>query len=111
MKTCNDCIHSDVCSGYIMVVHFSKDSNTNAEGVCPYFKHRSRFVELPCDVGDIVYCLIPPAHRKVTRYIICKTGLEFVLNDFAVLRADQIGKTVFLTKEEAEQAIKEREKR
>lgn len=54
MKTCNDCIHSDVCGGYIMVVHFSKDSNTDVEKVCNYFKDESKYVEVHAPHGRLI---------------------------------------------------------
>ena len=54
MKTCKDCIHFDVCSGYILVVHCSKDSNTDAEKVCSYFKDESKYVEVNAPHGRLI---------------------------------------------------------
>lgn len=50
MATCKDCIHSKVCE------FFSYRITSNAEQKCKHFKDRFRFVELPCKVGDTVYC-------------------------------------------------------
>ena len=51
MATCKDCVHFEVCRGEY------------AEGIeqlltcdgCEDFKDRSRFVELPCKVGDTLF--------------------------------------------------------
>lgn len=47
--TCKDCIHSKVCE------FFSYRITSNAEQKCKHFKDLSRFVELPCKLGDFVY--------------------------------------------------------
>ena len=52
MATCKDCIHFESCKNLY---------ETYGEGlsgdsyVCDFFKDRSRFVELPCNMGDTVY--------------------------------------------------------
>ena len=63
----------------------------------------------PCKVGDTVYCLGKNKilTRKVERIVIGKNGymsLEFGTTIFESV--EQIGKTVFLTREEAEKALK-----
>ena len=55
--TCKDCIHYDACGR--KTLHFAnklyrKDVN-DIEKWCETFKDKSRFVELPCNVGDTVY--------------------------------------------------------
>lgn len=79
------------------------------------FKDKSRFVELPCKVGDIVYCFAPcfdtdrhPKLKVVEKEIIeLKTTLTVsgLISDI-----DNIGKTVFLTREEAEKALEDMKK-
>lgn len=44
MKYCGDCIHYDVC------VEYGKE-------LCHDFKDNSRFVELPCSLGDTAYVI------------------------------------------------------
>ena len=64
----------------------------------------------PCKVGDIVYSLMGgfPEEMKVNRLMLTlKPNNEYPL-DF-IREFDDFGKTVFLTKEEAEKALKERE--
>ena len=51
MASCKECIHFDRCKG---LYKFDRLQKAVSKG-CPYFKDRSRFVELPCRVGDKVY--------------------------------------------------------
>lgn len=44
--TCKDCVHFDICIAHI--------DNSEANR-CLSFKDKSRFIELPCKVGDKVY--------------------------------------------------------
>lgn len=44
MKTCEDCIHFEVCC-YV----------DRGLPICDSFKDKSKFIELPCSVGD--YCI------------------------------------------------------
>jgi hypothetical protein len=49
MKDCKDCIHEDYCYPGIYA------SFVAAAVTCDRFKDKSRFVELPCQVGDTYY--------------------------------------------------------
>ena len=100
--TCKDCLHYEVC-----YYHDFEE--------CEWFEDKSEWVHLPCKVGDIVYCFEPcfdtdhyPKLKVAEKEIVeLKTiatvlGLNFDINS--------IGKTVFLTREEAEKALdKQRE--
>ena len=100
MASCKDCLSCKVCY------------RTQVEGIpectevrdCPHFKDSNKFVELPCKVGDKVYqtdC-IRIYENKIERIIFGTNNIGF----------DErlIGKSIFLTREEAEQALKESEK-
>ena len=129
MKTCRDCIHYEVCQ-----------DGSYRQSTCDSFKDKSRFIELPCSIGDTVYkiyynksaCNECPnkyslfydedcmcAKRKTmlpsvydNKNIICdkhylniteyKPSLEWI-----VWQLDKFGKTVFLTREEAEKKMEE----
>lgn len=124
--TCKDCIHFDVC--HIIETYGAEDIN-----ICNHFKNKANFVELPCKVGDIVYvhdnCIwyddcchcehfqiggfgdphecartkSPFKHPDCTEISErTATGKDIYL----WLAYDDFGKTVFLTKEEAEQKLK-----
>ena len=53
--TCKDCIHYSVCKVYKCVERQGKLSPSYN---CPYIKDKSRFVELPCSVGDTFYAIV-----------------------------------------------------
>lgn len=119
MATCKDCLHVDVCNSRC------PDPN-NERLICDNFKDRSRFVDLPCKVGDKVY--LDNLHNKyadvIGIYIDAFGGVfdlriytniqlangfgykYFISKDYTF---EDIGKRIFLTKEAAEQALKERE--
>lgn len=117
MATCADCVHVKVCSEYVRGLaaarglklgDFEEISAILQCDDCDDFKDRSRFVELPC-VGEKVYelCRVNPwedyiiGESIVKGLIVDTTGTAF---DYELL-----GKRFFLTLEEAEQALKERE--
>ena len=65
---------------------------------------------LPCNVGDTVYHLYPKQGikaNKVKRIQVGTYGM-MIADRNGVFRADEINKTVFLTREEAERALKEK---
>lgn len=107
MATCKECLCFDVCSiAAIMGENFC----------CPDCKDRNRFVELPCNVGDTVYLIKNHNiyERKVTRIIFDpRTIIQLMAKDYvcyaSYIGRNDFGKTVFLTREEAEKALKERE--
>lgn len=114
MANCKDCIHVEICEDFTR----HKLSPSKAEEIlpilrecgntCEHFKDRSRFVELPC-VGDKVYelCRINQfgdykiVESEIRGFIVDTNGTAF---DYELL-----GERFFLTHEEAEQALKERE--
>ena len=120
MASCNDCIHNEICQ------QIDEPFNIiDADMNCADFKHRSRFVELPCKVGDKVY--LDNLHIKYADvigiyidafggmfYLRIYTNIQlangfgyeyFISKDYTF---EDIGKRIFLTKEAAEQALKER---
>lgn len=133
MATCADCVHVEVCSEYVeglAAVRGLKLKTTEEISAilqcddCDHFKDRSRFVELPCKVGDTVY--FNNVHLRYAKviaiYIDASGGMfdldvttnietvagykHFINKDYTF---EDIGKRLFLTKEAAEQALKERE--
>ena len=69
------------------------------------FEKERRLVVLPCKVGDIVYKIMCQRDNFDDRPYRIITSVNFRLD-----MADDIGKTVFLTREEAEKALKEMRK-
>ena len=72
-------------------------------------------IELPCKVGDTVYEVFkdhrPPfiKETKIEKIVITEKGLRLRLarNSFYETAISSLGKTVFLTREEAEKRLKE----
>lgn len=121
MASCKDCLSYCSCGWTYNAEH------------CKHFKDRNKFVELPCKVGDKLFIIDDDGYGEYEcsefsigvlqeLRIFAKCGISgyqniqecsehycgqpccstsFVSQDF--------GKTVFLTREEAEQALKERE--
>ena len=121
--TCKDCIHWKACrntayeyTGEDAASAYDEDSCCKqfAE-ICENFADKSEWVHLPCKVGDVIYCFAPcfdadhrPRLKVVEREIIrLKTTLTVsgLISDI-----DNIGKTVFLTREEAEKVLKDMRK-
>lgn len=119
MASCKDCLSVDVCK------------NRDVFGdmpTCEHFKDRTRFMELPCKVGDVVYSYCEELYRILPYFIeqiIISYDSDSLNNEYVTFigissnasellaeidfTVDEIGKTVFLTREEAERALKERE--
>lgn len=135
-----DCIHYEACKYiyYPMSTYDEEakafDESDSCDG-CQFYSDKSRFVELPCKVGDKLFILYDDDYGEYECSEFCIGGLQelrvfakcgisgyqniqecpeyycgqpfcstsFISQDF--------GKTVFLTREEAEKALKEREVR
>ena len=99
---CQDCLHYQMCV-------YSGDKS------CPYFTSRSEWVHLPCNIGNVFFrtipwrnivdeCTVSSLTKKADKTWkirltsnIFRTTFEITVND--------IGKIVFLTREEAEKAL------
>lgn len=102
---CKNCIKEDVCK---IAEDFYKEPvyGMYIEG-CDYFKDRNRFVELPCKAGDTVFVVNgfkEIEELEVDYYVVEKNVISVGMVDDGEYEVE----TVFLTREEAEQALKER---
>lgn len=112
MATCKDCLHVEVCKDHLC-------HGFSADG-CQHFKDRSRFVELPCKPGDIVFYMNRYRRNvwpmKITSVEINSQGInEYgcwcgVPESYTPIcfTPIAIGKNVFLTQEEAEAELARR---
>ena len=118
MSTCKDCLHYDVCEAVRgRPNRVEKNSLRVAEKHCPYnsFTDKSEWVHLPCKVRDVVYCYEPcfgsdhtPKLKVVENEIV---ELKTIATVFGLnFDVKSIGKTIFLTREEAEKALSEMRK-
>lgn len=99
MVNCKECLHLDVCKSRDVFGDMS---------ACEHFKDRSRFVELPCKVGDTVFVVNgfkEIEEFEVDYYVVEKNVISVGMVDDGEYEVE----TVFLTREEAERALKERE--
>lgn len=129
MASCKDCVHVEVCREYVEGLAAARGVRLSVKELdsvlecddCKHFKDCSRFVELPCRVGDKVY--FNNVHLRyarviaiyidasggmfdldITTNIATATGYEHFINkDYTF---EDIGRRLFLTREEAEQALK-----
>ena len=109
--TCKDCIHYEVCKE-TRIMNPSHNYSTE----CNDYNDRSRFVELPCNIGDFVYYIIANKviAEIVTQFTIKRDDLHYdkkqtILQRFNckdICSAEKIGNRFFLTKQEAENALK-----
>lgn len=124
--TCKDCLHYEAHKHFFRSADYEKDfddyfKDIDIEYKCPEFTDRSEWVHLPCKVGDTVYYFdgayylknknnwkITPI--KVTE-LSTKIGRSGKLYPLSIIAngtrypITSIGKTVFLTREEAEKAL------
>ena len=107
MATCKDCICYSGCSGILN--DFGMRLNPARE-VCDRFEDRSRFVELPCKVGDTIYwnLLGKTVEDEIMSITIYKNVIRVSLGKGISFDIEDIGRMLFLSREEAEQELTER---
>lgn len=125
--TCKDCIHVYVCKNAFCWID---PNDSNKKTTCVHFKPKSRYIELPCAVGDTVYRVVTLLNKEIKivkgivlefsrthegvnndkdRFYFCAEGETFIRRQYSIwCESTDFGKTVFLTKEEAEKALAER---
>ena len=108
--TCKECIHYELCE-----VQAFNGFNKNFEPEkdwkhCGVFKDKSKYIELPCKVGDVVYWIgrksgKPFISEEIVQSICCdvRETIEFT----ALNPNGKILKYFFPTKSKAEQKLKE----
>lgn len=114
MATCKECLHYCVCKAVAGTGKFALDTErTDQSERCPNFTDRSRFIELPCKVGDVVWVIVDkidtPLEAKVRTVHIQNSTIALDLNVRGYLPVikteDKLGESIFHTKEEAEAAL------
>ncbi len=106
MSKCIDCLHYNICT-------FGKCDIISG---CPFYTARSEWVHLPCKAGDTLYEIT--SRNTISEYEVTAIRIElfnvfidwkliqgFVDRYISDMPAGEIGKTVFLTREEAEKAL------
>lgn len=102
MSVCKGCMHKYVC--FILENHGEPQK-------CDYYKDISKHIDLPCKIGDKIFYFSSAGN------IYCEKVEQFVLNSVGILvdagimfNSRMIGERFFLSREDAEKALKEREK-
>lgn len=100
MATCKDCVHYELCFDD----NIAQYDDGNAEQ-CNYFKDASKIVELPCKVGDTVYEIDGGNSESGDIY---SSVISRIIYETKGIAFDEraIGKSIFLTREEAEKSVK-----
>lgn len=76
--TCKDCIHYDICHNNFKNIDLNEEMTD--EHCCVYFKDKSRFVELPCKVGDEVYYISIKRYSHLSYSILKAKVIYFCFN-------------------------------
>ena len=137
MPKCRNCVHWEACREYVTGLAATRGVDLDATELeqifdsddCDHFHDSSRFVELPCHVGDTVYMLTEQTQKlgrkKITKTVIVECCVDnFRIGDAGYPSAalcdnenvwcygvepKMFGEIIFLSREAAEQALKERE--
>ena len=124
---CKDCLHYEACKGTYSSakgdggILYEFDGEMYGDSGCEDFTDRSEWVHLPCKVGDTAYYFDGAYYLKnknnwkvkpikVTEFStkIGRSGKVYPLSIIANgtrYPLTSIGKTIFLTREEAEKAL------
>lgn len=98
---CEDCLHYEACKSMVSVIERATMYSI-AMRVCNNFADKDLYIKLPCKVGDAVY-------QRDTGGRIYETVIKTIIYDTGGIAFDEraIGKTVFLTREDAEKKLEE----
>lgn len=116
---CKDCVHCNVCCDWKNICNQMSAFSSVEMEVCKDFKDKSKIIELPCNAGDDVFEITDRNTISVFRIRFIEISIcnniflhtdiiEGFIYSGEVFRESDIGKTVFLTREEAEKALEER---
>ena len=104
--TCKDCIHRELCADYVSslakvqnadVKYISQwldeieGKKNQTDNECEHFADRSRFVELPCKVGDTVFVVEEIAEeRKIIKDHVETIGIGYYADGVNIYQFDGI---------------------
>lgn len=98
--TCKECLHYEACH------RMGKEIPSES---CSTFKDRSKFIEIPCKIGDPAWIIRRTKYSRIIKkgevsemHFTPDMELQAVVHS---LGRGRIGKTVFLSREEAEKAL------
>lgn len=114
MATCAECVHVEVCRFKDLPAPLSDSYIRESECIekrCGNFKDRAWFVELPCKLGDTIYwnLLGKTVEDEIMSITIYKNVIRVSLGKGISFDIEDIGRMLFLSREEAELKLRERE--
>lgn len=117
MATCKNCIHYKACESLLGYLNTTSGVGGETDKKCPTFADKSRFIELPCKIGDTVYHIVKacPGGLYICPYCggygtdrcdkhPCREYIEELHFDLTMLPWDK--KSYFLSREKAEAKLK-----
>lgn len=128
--TCKDCIHRELCAEYVSALARIQNADVEyisqwldeiegkrdqADNGCEHFADHSRFVKLPCNVGDMAYFILRYFDGKMRIkpekicYFTIKANELNIHTTAGYFTVRDMNEGVFFTRKEAEQALKKRE--
>lgn len=104
---CKDCINNNSCP-----IQFTAYELIEKKIECAYIKPKLNFVEVPCKVGDTVYVnfMGEVTDANILKYEINSIGITATVYIDPDYEIEYDIEDIFLTKEEAEKALAERNK-
>lgn len=105
---CADCLHYEACQSWIRHGTALWDDFHYSVEDCPFYEDKSEWIHLPCKVGDTFYA---PIRGEVCEFectgFMCIRKTILLIDEYN--RAFSFNQDAFLTREEAEKALAERE--
>jgi len=112
---CENCLHYESCKSMVKVIERTTMYSI-AMRVCNNFADKDLYIKLPCKVGTKVYALATPCGGCEHYNLSLEQSLKICRNcekreiaecTFDNELIDEFGKTVFLTREDAEKKLEE----
>lgn len=104
MAKCKECVYEPMC---YKIEHFGRDLETDE--ACEDFREDTKIVEVPVNVCDMVYTIYWHGVKPfIEENEVLEVSTHRIWIDSNCFDYNDIGKTVFLTREEAEKALAER---
>ena len=112
---CENCLHYEACKSMVSVIERATMYSI-AMRVCNNYADKDLYIKLPCKVGTKVYALATPCGGCEHYNLSLEQSLKICRNcekreiaecTFDNELIDEFGKTVFLTREDAEKKLEE----
>ncbi len=112
---CENCLHHEACKSMVSVIERATMYSI-AMRVCNNYADKDLYIKLPCKVGTKVYAIATPCGGCEHYNLSLEQSLKICRNcekreiaecTFDNELIDEFGKTVFLTREDAEKKLEE----